>query len=76
MLKMFLKHVKYLSSASNTEGEDICQQKPVVSQTNQVYTIATLYPESDDLMRQVKRYERSNMRKERTLGEFFSLFTF
>lgn len=75
---MFPKHVKYLSSASNTKGEDICQQKPVVSseeETDQVYTIAILYPELDILMRQEKRYKRSNMRKERTLGEFFS-FTF
>lgn len=43
--KVFSEHVKYLSSASITEGDDICQQKPVVrpkEETDQVYTIATL----------------------------------
>lgn len=75
MLRVFLEHVKYLWSAINTEGVKFCQQEPVVrpeEETDQVHATATLYPEWDVLTRQVRREKRSNLRKERTSGDFFS----
>lgn len=42
-----------------------------------MYTIVTLQPDAlDVLTREVKSYERSNMRKERSLCELFPFFYF
>lgn len=38
---MFLKCVKYLSSASDAEGEDIYQQKPVLSPEKEIDHVCT-----------------------------------
>lgn len=76
---MFSEHVKYLSSASIIEGDDICQQKPVVrpkEETDQVYTYSHIITrircsyQTGKEREKIKHEERENFR-----GVLF-IFTF